>query len=147
MISEEKDIETPKRKKFSLVYKIILGYICILCCLWTALWLMYRIPDGDPITIEGELFHHIIIAEFDFRHYFERFHGHRHAFLIDDTGTKKKFWISRKEYYALVDSAMKSEGQYTYKLTVEMCPLYFGGYGISRIVHCEKIPGRMKYFK
>ncbi len=120
-----------RRQRSPLAFPAFL-LLVLLPCMPLAAW---RIPDGDPVRIEGEVRHELLHPAADpldlLRTPFELLWGNRPVDLANGT----RLFLTKQDYERC---RPQSANAYRLHLTAEARPLLFGGYEVVNLKKTEK---------
>ena len=120
-----------RRRRSPLAVPALL-LLVLLPCMPLAAW---RIPDGDPVTIEGDVRHELLNPASDpldlLRTPFESLWGNKPVDLANGT----RLYLTKEDYERC---RPQSANAYTLHLTAEARPLLFGGYEVITLKKTEK---------
>ena len=124
-------------KKF---IKIFCTLFLALPCLWFIISLaIYRLPSSQAAkTIEEEVLFKMVDLDLSHRGQFESLLGNRTLHLVES----ETFYITPTDHSKLwATSPFELQKQaHTYRITVEVQPLLFKGFGLAKIIKIETIP-------
>ena len=127
-----KQARRQKRRHRSPLAVPALLLLVLLPCMPLAAW---RIPDGDPVRIEGEVRHELLHPAADpldlLRTPFELLWGNKPVDLANGT----RLYLTKQDYERC---RPQSANAYRLHLTAEARPLLFGGYEVVTLKKTEK---------
>ncbi len=101
----------------------------------------WRIPHGDPVLIQGEVWHQALDTAPDFTHQirtlFEELLGNRAVSLVDGP----RIYVSEADYELCWPETWERiyEQGYSMHISAEVRPLIMGGYAVAKVSHAERV--------